>query len=53
MYNALLPEKLTTKVKFGHFILMAFGTICGGMSAWYSAVELIKAFRNSDNSVSN
>lgn len=44
MYNATFPDKLTLKTKLGHGALMAFGTICGGLSAWYSAIELIKAF---------
>jgi hypothetical protein len=30
---------------------MAFGTICGGVSAYYSATELYKAFNNKENEV--
>ncbi len=44
MYNATFPDKLTGKKKIAHGVLIGFGMICGGLSAWYSAIELLKAF---------
>jgi len=43
MYNASFETTFRRKV--AHGILIAFGTVCGGMSAWYSGSELIYAMR--------
>ena len=49
MFNATFPEQAMGVRRWGHLALMIFGTVCGGVSAWYSAVELYRAYTAPSN----